>query len=319
MKTYIAPLGARLGDFIVSLPIIQAHIRGVGNTHLITRSKLQESLDERISGLAGSIPESEFDRHNLAPGDLYINLRDHPVQTDYLWGSEQYFQKFGDAQINELLTIICRDKGIACDFTQLEPLSFTPQEATTGKIIFVPGTSGIYKCWPTPYWLKLFGLLQEQNLDVLVMGQPQESEATAALIAAGLPWIASPTTAAALDLISSCRAVVAVDTGLMHLAVHQGIPCICLFRDRPIFARHYPHNRCLIAPACPEKCAKHFNWNMDICTPHLSGFAPDPHSCQLGDNGCMSEITPEAVWNSLSDVLVQCKSMPDTKFCSVAG
>lgn len=71
---------------------------------------------------------------------------------------------------------------------------------------------------------------------------------------AGLEHIATPTIIDALDVISSAKSVIAVDTGLMHMAIHQNIPTVSLFRYNTMFQRDYPHVRSLSAPRCQQSC-----------------------------------------------------------------
>ena len=90
MTTYIAPISWGLGDLVVSLQAVQTLIDQGGQTYLIARSQCQSELAMRVQGLAGTVLERDFDSSNLAPADLYLNLREHPLQKNYWWGSPEF-------------------------------------------------------------------------------------------------------------------------------------------------------------------------------------------------------------------------------------
>ena len=79
MSIYLAPISRGLGDLIVCLPILHSLIAQGEETYLITRCHLQEGLDAAISGLAGSIKESDFKPDTLLASDRFINLRDQYI------------------------------------------------------------------------------------------------------------------------------------------------------------------------------------------------------------------------------------------------
>ena len=51
-------------------------------------------------------------------GDRLIDLRDHPLQRDFWWGSAAFAAEFGPMNINDILDRICRDFGINADFAR---------------------------------------------------------------------------------------------------------------------------------------------------------------------------------------------------------
>jgi hypothetical protein len=155
MATYIAPISTGLGDLIVSLPAIQYLIAQGEETILVQRSPRQDGLPELIPGLSGCVREVDFDVTAIGAGDRYINLRDHPIQTEYLWGSAEFEAKFPDYKIMDILRHICRDFGIMADFHDLEPLPFEQRDDARDAVAFVPGTGAIFKCWHKDRWLDL--------------------------------------------------------------------------------------------------------------------------------------------------------------------
>jgi hypothetical protein len=238
-SVYVAPISWGLGDLIVSLPIAQALIDKGLPTYLVIRSSRHEGLAQRMAGLSGVVSEESFlldpDRRN----HLYLNPREHPLQKDWWWGSRDYHARFGDRKINDLLAEICADMGIRVDFDRLVPLEFRALAHLKDAVIFIPGSDGVFKCWPTEHWLEIANELSARGRRVVMLGQPERSEEVRAL-AGSIELLAYGLTDS-LDAISSASAVIGVDTGLMHLAVHQGIPTICLYRSRPVYWRPYAH------------------------------------------------------------------------------
>lgn len=318
MAYYLAPISLGLGDLMVSLPALQALIATGKPTYLVSRSPMQEGLEGRITGLAGMIREIEFDPSALSPDDTFYNLRNHPLQTDYIWGAGEFELRYPGYKITEVLKGICADFGIEADYSQLLQLPFRKRQVVDNAVVFVPGSAGIVKCWPAFHWLELAERLKKRGVRCLVVGEPEHSPVVRECVEGGLAHIPTPTLADALDVLSSARCVVAVDTGLMHLALQQGVPTVSLFRYNVMFQRDYPHVRSLSAPRCPQECT-----DVEYSgTPHkvvsYESFEPDEKrlywetwqcSKQNWKERCMASILPEQVQTAIEDVasLVQVK------------
>lgn len=299
VTVYIAPISWGLGDLIVSLPVIEGLIQTGEPTWLITRSSLQEGLSERIPGLAGTVNESEFLSKKLAPTERFVNLRDHPIQKNYWWGSPDFDQVFGEAKINDLLGKICYDMGIPVRFDRLKPLPFKNRPEAQEKIIFLPGSDGSYKEWPCEHWLTLASLLRMRNYEVLVLGQPQSSNLVQSVIKRGLYWLETPHLSDALDLISSSLAVIAVDTGLMHLAVHQNIPTIAIYRYRPVYLRPYQHCYPVIAEPCHPRCIEAVGAGGRSQEMNFLNFSPTVWNCFADSKErCLNKVYPNIVMDN---------------------
>lgn len=311
MAYYLAPIANGLGDLIVSLPALQALIKTGEPTYLIMRSQRQEWAD-LIDGLAGGIRETDFDAGSLSAGDTYYNLRAHPLQADYIWGSEEFEKRYPDFKINDVLKGICEDYGIPADFDNLTPLSFRPRSEAKNRIVFIPGSGGIVKCWPAQQWLDLASRLAGDGREVLVVGKPEQSEIVQALVNTELDYVPTPKFSDALNIVSSAACVVAVDTGLMHLAVNQGIPTIALFRYNTMFSRPYKHAVSLVARMCGAECIER---EYSEVPNKMLEYAGDAKSesyeywgtwrCAVEDEQerCMTTITPEVVHQSVLQLM----------------
>src|SRR5271168_4188118 len=221
MATYFAPLAEGLGDAIVSLPLLFALI-DKGETFLVARCPRQEGLTEAVEGLAGTVREVDL-KDRLKPNDTYINIRNHRIQTDYVWGSTEFAEHYNGYRVNDILAVMARDFGIEANFDKPRPLLYKHRKDSHDKIVFVPGTMTTAKTWSTQKWIELNRSLSERGLSVLMVGQPDRNEIVRELVSAGVDWIETPTVQDAIDVVSSAATVVSIDTGLMHIAVQQGV------------------------------------------------------------------------------------------------
>ncbi|MBX9720549.1 MAG: hypothetical protein K2X81_04050 [Candidatus Obscuribacterales bacterium] len=303
MTIYFAPIARLLGDLVVSFPPLQSLIKGNEEVCLVLRSSAQEGLAERIPGLSKTVKEVDFLKLDLGTDSRVYNLRDHRLQTDYVWGSPEFNLRYPGYRIGEVIRDICNDFGILHGQENLEPLKVIPRDDCRDRVILIPGTAGPFKRWPSSNWLRLAQELLFLRVSVVLIGEPRYNNQVAELMKAGLPWVPTQKLADALDAISSARGVVAVDTGLMHLAVHQGLNTVALFRENTMFLRDYPNVKYIVAAPCVKECREKefdfspnsnttFNeWSSDKIFEFWSNL-----SCQKGqDEGCMSLITVESV------------------------
>lgn len=307
MMTYFAPIARLLGDLIVSLPPLQSLIESSKeDVYLILRSPAQEGLESRIPGLSGTIKESDFLKLSKPDRSIVYNLRDHPLQTGYVWGSPEFETAFPGYRISDVIRDICRDLKIEDGQTRLKALSFVSRPEVQGKIILIPGSSGPIKEWCSAKWLELQLQLKNSGFESLMIGEPRVNRQVAELLKSGMPWLPTPFISDALDLISSARAVVSVDTGLMHLAVHQGVKTVGLFRDYTMFLRDYPHTGILQAPACDPLCRQsefafcpnntvfYTDWSRDSIFDYWNSL-----KCRSSESKCMARISVDSVLNEL--------------------
>lgn len=304
MAVYVAPISSGLGDLIVSLPVIQAVIDQGHETYLVCRSSRQEGISERVPGLAGEISEEALRVKPLQANDRVINLREHPLQKNFVWGSPQFNAQFGPLKIAQIIEIIASDMNVKVAFGNLQPLRFSRRSDAQGAVLLIAGTDGFQKHWPISYWLALHELVLPHR-KVIVVGAPDQSPAVEALIRQNITWLPTPTIGEAIDLISSCAAVVSVDTGLMHLAVHQGRPTVAFFNRSMLYQRLESNCKALLAPPCSTQCQAEFPTDANL---HKTSFTYadnqiDQRSCFVEPNeSCMGSILPSHVVQALADL-----------------
>jgi len=99
-------------------------------------------------------------------------------------------------------------------------------------LVFLHGSSRAHKCWPESGWRELCGFAAARGLSVALPWGSAAEHARAQRIATGnplarvLPRLGLGQMA---SLLSAARGVVAVDTGLGHLAAALDVPCVSLY------------------------------------------------------------------------------------------
>jgi len=299
-RTYIAPISFGLGDLAVSLPAIQAVISESppGETWLVARSDGQAALASRIAGLGGCVHEEAFDPARA--GGRFVDLRDHPLQRDHWWGSPEFDEAVGPLSINEILARICADLGIPADFSRPEPLIAERKRPEVGDaVLFVAESDSTTKRWPPDCWAEVARDVRARGRDVrLVTRDARIGE----LSGIGVDPVCAPTPGDVVDVLSACRAVVGVDTGLTHIAAQQGTPTVALHRDPPVYFRPWPHCRAVVGDRCDESCRaieQAYAYNRRVGVP---GAGWQPRTCPVGAR-CLEKIRPAGVSSALGELV----------------
>jgi heptosyltransferase-2 len=173
-------------------------------------------------------------------------------------------------------------------------LTHVNAEAHRPLIGLLPGAAWATKRWPTAHFVTIARALLARGDQVVVLGSGQEAPLTAAIVA-GAPG--------ALDLgvdcswgamghvLGRCAAVVAGDTGPMHLARAVGTPCVVLFGS---------------TPASQFDLQGHVALSSDVhCSPcSFHGLA----ACPRGHLRCMNELSTDRVLAALDVLRQRCDS-----------
>lgn len=286
---------------MISLPALQALVDAGEETFLVVRSPAQLGLARYISGLAGTIPEPEFLSRPLPAGARYINLRDHPLQTEFRWDTPEFAALYPDYRIMEVAAHIASDKGVHADFHHLQPLAYKHRNELKDTILLVPGSSHDVKCWPAPHWQQLAMRIG----NVRVIGEPGKSWAVDQLVDLGLPCLSTPEFADLVDAVSSALAVVSIDTGPMHLAIQQSTPTVGLYLNNPFYLRRERHAFALVAPFCSTVChdkSLEEPLNKDV---EWTDWAPLKNwQCEESEsNRCMTQISVDSVIAKLNEAI----------------
>jgi hypothetical protein len=284
--TFLAPVSYGLGDLVVSLPAIEALIRDDQSVWLVARAASQRLLAARITGLAGVVDEAEL---VCGPGDRLVDLRDHPLQRDFWWGSPAFAAQFGLLNINDILQRICADLGINADFSRPTPLHTHPRDGLDRTILLVHETDGPDKRWPLNHWADMIAVLRAEGHEV---AQVLKQHGPSPLDGIDVPVLVAPTPGDAIDVLSACRGVVGVDTGLTHIAAQQGTPTVTICRRSSVYVRPWPHCAALRGAECSVECREaeaRYAYNQTVSLRH---FRPPMRSCPSG-SACLAATRPE--------------------------
>jgi ADP-heptose:LPS heptosyltransferase len=295
-RTLLAPISFGLGDLVLSLPALAALAAEGEQVWLVARSHSQELLAERIPGLAGVVPEEGL---LLGVGDRFVDLRDHPLQRDYWWGSPAFASSFGELGINDILGRICADFGIAADFSRPEPLLAHRRAGLDNTVLLVHETDGPAKHWPPSRWAEVAAVLRADGRRV---AHVTKGAGPSALGALDVPAVVLPTLGDVVDALTSCRAVIGIDTGLTHIAAQQATPTVTVCRHSSVYFRPWPHCRVVRGGGCTESCAAAeagYAYNHEV---RLDHFRPAPWTCPSG-SPCMDGAGPHQAVALLRELL----------------
>ncbi len=298
-RRFIAPVSFGLGDLVVSLPVVQAAVSAGEcsgtETWLVARSPGQAALAARVSGLAGTVAEDDL---AIWPPEALVDLRDHPLQRDYWWGSPEFATAYGALSINEIIARIGADLGVVGDFSAPVPLEFRDRPDAEGLVLFVADADGTAKRWAPECWVELADALGHLGLDAAVITR---DEGANTLVDRGLARFVAPTPGDAVDALSACHAVVGVDTGLTHIAAQQGTPTVTLCRLPAVYFRAWDHTRLVAGSACDPRCQlveKEYAYNQRVS---LMAMHPTPRVCPA-ESACLEAIEPASVLQALSEI-----------------
>jgi heptosyltransferase-2 len=146
---------------------------------------------------------------------------------------------------------------------------------------------GEAKCWPPEHWAKLARLLKERRYQPLFLGAPAELPALRAVAEAAGGGIACLTPR--LPGLAACavkvQALVANDSGPLHVAAAVGARCVGLFG---------PISPAWSAPASPKARALYHGLACSPCYARV---------CPLGHQDCLRKMEPAEVLEAVLEVM----------------
>jgi len=183
----------------------------------------------------------------------------------------------------------------SCDYG-IDTSRFMQGPATEKYLVFFHGTTWTSKLWPDQYWQKLARLAAAEGYKIkLLWGSNEELERarTIAKASDSVEILSQQSLTDIARLLVNCQGVVAVDTGLGHLAAALSVPVISLYgASNPdltgTYGRRQLHlqSQLLCAPCLQKNCSRKDTPPTDLIDG--SSFLVKPH--------CFRDNPPELVW-----------------------
>ncbi|TML62702.1 MAG: glycosyltransferase family 9 protein [Actinobacteria bacterium] len=211
----------------------------------------------------------------------------------------EFERAVGRLGINDILARICTDFGLDANFTRPRPLRARPRPGLEESVVLVTDSDGAFKHWSAEHWSSLASEVRAWGLDARVVTR---SRPAVALGGDGIAAVCAPTPGDAVDVLTACRAVVGLDTGLTHIAAQQGTPTVTISRASSVYFRPWPHTRVVTGTACDDACVAAeaaYAYNDHVS---LRGFTPRPRACPA-DGVCLAGIEPATVAAALQDLV----------------
>lgn len=160
-------------------------------------------------------------------------------------------------------------------------------------LLFIHGTTWVTKLWPEAYWIALAKLASAQHHKIYLPWGNEEEKARAKKIAAAVPAINVLPKCSLQEItaiIAKAKAIVAVDTGLGHIAAALSVPTVSLYG---------PTDPKQIGTIGENQVHLSAQFNCSSCSQKKCAHAPL--------NGltpaCFVPLSPEQVWNALFELI----------------
>lgn len=186
------------------------------------------------------------------------------------------------------------------DLSRIDP-DFEPDGKP--RVMFLHGTTWATKHWPEHYWRHLAHIATGAGYEVLIPWGDPEEKRRADFIAAGLD---QATVLDKLNLtglaqqLNRCTGVVAVDTGLGHLAAALAKPTLSLYG---------PTDPGLSGTCGAQQLHLNSDLNCSPCVKKVCGYTGPGVTDKFQDHSfpvvppCFSSNKPEQVWNRFEDLV----------------
>lgn len=163
--------------------------------------------------------------------------------------------------------------------------------ADSPALVFMTGTTWPSKLWPVPFWRRLAAQATASGYRVLLpWGTVAEQQRVADLAGDGVEVLPRLSLSELAGLVDQATGVVAVDSGLGHLAAALGTPCVSIYgaTDPARTGTRGPRQAHLAAPfPCAPCLAAHCRYR--------GAAAVTP--------ACYATVPPESVWSTLTTLM----------------
>lgn len=221
------------------------------------------------------------------------------------WTHPSFLDEFGDVVCSNFIgEIFCRLVGVETDYQRTE-IPWAPPGSASGELpdlLIATGASRPAKLWPVEYWEALLYWCEGRGLSVGLLGDKPAEQVRYYHSASAEDFLLSRT--ALQDLrgrftlpqvagaLREARACVAIDNGIMHLAIGVGTPTVAIFGASSwrLWAPQMPHLQLLLPDTPCPLCEQNNYRNPDCLRPGQ-------------DQVCMRSILPATVTRRLERLL----------------
>lgn len=263
---------------------LAARLAGRNFTH---RLDLHRSLRSRLLRLRLGGRWTSYPKHRIARGVLIRTKRD--VYRDRRHVVERFFDAARDLDV----TPDARPAECFVSAGSVEAAGRFLAERDIGTsrqlIALAPGSAHATKRWPLHHWVDLAHRLAGLGNDLVLVGGSGEAEVAARIAETAGVRAALATGSFDLEgtaaLLKRCRALIAGDTGVMHLATAVGTPLVALIGPTVRQFGYFPYQ------------AKAVVLEKDLPCRPCSAYGSK--ACPLSHHRCMQDLMPEEVVDAL--------------------
>lgn len=305
----LAPFVKALG---VADRIIPINYEGLIKGSLLSRLKtfVQEALKLKRLGSYQKIANAHADyRYNLLTGLVRVHQKNQ---------LDRPYPIVNRNRVYECLRLLTNQDPVDCDInyglqTVRENLRLASasiqQELPSNYVVLAPGgaknllSDNPQRRWPVENYVALAKKLRTIGLQVVVAGAPTDSWVSDCFNGEDVVDLIGKTDLLGLfSLMDHSKAVVAHDSGPLHVATVTGAPLAAVFGATPANA--------VVAFERPNTIVLHMQ-NRIACSPCYDGKA----YANCSENRCMSAVTVDAVFESVTELLRTYSFEPNLEPC----
>ena len=189
----------------------------------------------------------------------------------------------------------------------LKRIGLKTKSSPSGVLIFLHGTTWATKHWPVPYWRELAQLAAAKGYSIRLPWGTDAERVQAAAIAQAIPAVSileRQTLTGMARQIAQADDVVAVDTGLGHLAAALSTPTVSLYGPtNPGLSGTFGHKQVQLSSnfACAPCMSKTCHYQGEAVSIEIEGQNVDL------DPPCFSTHAPAQVLHALEQLIAQTK------------
>lgn len=275
---------------------------------------LQALLTGEMKNLWNEVRAVHYDRVIDAQGLLksaLLTRMSRGLKTGYSWTSAResmasiFYQHHANASWSEhavlrLRTLFAQSLGYSFDETEtpdygIDKSRLAKEKSSDPYCVFLHGTTWETKHWPESFWIQLGHLVAKEGYKIrLLWGNAIEQQRATRIANAVAGAIVSPklSLSEAASVLAHASGIVAVDTGLGHLAAALAVPTVSLYGPTD------PLRTGTLGP-------RQLHLKADFpCVPCLG------RTCTYAGNkevspACFSTLSPATVWQNLHSHMLQ--------------